>query len=50
MSEFAKRQNLRDLDTSDLMGEVAARMVGERLTYADLTAGGPAYPRQRAKA
>ena len=44
VSEFATRQNLRELDTADLMGEVAARMVGERLTYADLTAGGPAYP------
>ena len=46
VSEFATRQNLRELDTADLMGEVAARMVGERLTYAELTAGGPAYPRR----
>ncbi len=44
VGEFATRQNLRELDTADLMGEVAARMVGERLTYAELTAGGPAYP------
>ena len=27
-SEFATRQNLRELDTADVMGEVAARMVG----------------------
>lgn len=44
VSEFATRQNLRELDTADLMGEVAARMVGQQLTYADLIAGGPAYP------
>ena len=46
VGEFATRQNLRELDTADLMGEVAARMVGARLTYADLTAGGPAYPKR----
>ena len=36
--EFATRQNLRDLDTIDLMQAIAARMVGRRLTYAELTA------------
>lgn len=36
--EFATRQNLRDLDTIDLMGAIAARMIGRRLTYAELTA------------
>ena len=46
VGEFATRQNLRELDTADLMGEVAARMVGERLTYAALTAGGRAYPKR----
>ena len=35
--EFATRQNLRDLDTIDLMGAIAARMIGRRLTYAELT-------------
>ncbi|MCY3783120.1 MAG: IS1595 family transposase [Chloroflexi bacterium] len=46
VDEMATRQSLRELDTADLMGEVAARMVGERLTYADLTAGGRAYPKR----
>ena len=44
VEEFATRQNLRELDAADLVGEVAARMVGQSLTYADLSAGGPAYP------
>ena len=44
VDEMATRQSLRERDTADLMGEVAARMVGRRLTYADLIAGGPAYP------
>ena len=44
VDEMATRQSLREMDTVDLMGEMAARMVGRRLTYADLTAGGPAYP------
>ncbi|MDE2896693.1 MAG: hypothetical protein OXO54_00050 [Chloroflexota bacterium] len=43
---MATRQNLRKLDTADLMGEVAARMVGKRLIYADLTAGASAYPKR----
>lgn len=46
VQEFATRQNLRELDTADVMSEVAARMVGERLTYDALTAGGPAYPKR----
>ena len=46
VNEFATRQGLRELDTARLMGEVAARMAGRRLTYADLTAGGPAYPKR----
>lgn len=36
--EFATRQGLRELDTIDLMQAIAARMVGRRLTYAELTA------------
>ena len=44
--DVATRQNLREMDTAPLMGEIAARMVGQRLTYVDLTAGGPAYPWQ----
>ncbi len=35
--EFATRQGLRELDTIDLMAAIAARMVGRRLTYAQLT-------------
>ena len=35
--EFATRQGLRELDTIDLMGAVVARMIGKRLTYAELT-------------
>ena len=46
VDEMATRQSLREMDTADLMGEMAARMVGRRLTYADLTAGGPAYPKR----
>ena len=46
VDEMATRQSLRERDTADLMGEVAARMVGRRLTYAELTAGGPAYPKR----
>ena len=46
VDEVSTRQSLRELDTADLMGELAARMVGHRLTYADLTAGGPAYPKR----
>lgn len=45
VDEMATRQNLREMDTADLMGEIAARMVGKRLTYEDLTSGGPAYPK-----
>ena len=47
VDEMATRQSLRELDTADLMGELAARMVGQQLTYADLTAGDPAYARRR---
>ena len=46
VDEMATRQSLREMDTADLMGELAARMVGQRLTYADLTAGGRAYPKR----
>lgn len=46
VNEFATRQNLRERDTIDLMGEIAARMIGRRLTYSNLTAGGPAYPKR----
>lgn len=33
VNEFATRQGLRSLDTAAMMGEIAARMVGRRLTY-----------------
>ncbi len=37
-AEFAGRHNLREKDTLAQMGELAAGMVGKRLTYADLIA------------
>lgn len=36
VSEFASRHNARNMDTIDLMRDMAARMVGKRLAYADL--------------
>lgn len=36
VAEFAERHNLREFDTIELMRDVAARMIGKRLMYADL--------------
>ena len=38
VDEFAGRHGVRELDTIDQMGAVARRMVGKRLSYADLIA------------
>lgn len=38
VAEFAGRHNMRDADTADQMGIVAADMVGKRLRYRDLVA------------
>ena len=38
IAEFAGRHNMRDADTIDMMGTVAADMRGKRLKYRDLTA------------
>jgi len=43
VNEFAAGHNIRDLDTVDLMGHVAAAMVGQRLLYRDLVAGDRGY-------
>ena len=47
VGEFEGRHNGRPLDTIDQMAAMARGMLGKRLRYADLTAGGSAYPRQR---
>lgn len=44
VDEIAPRQSRRELDTADLMGEVAVGVVGKQLAYLNLAAGGPAYP------
>ncbi|MCY3956793.1 MAG: transposase [Chloroflexi bacterium] len=46
VDRMATRHSLREMDAAELVAEVAARMVGRRLTYAILMAGGPAYPRR----
>ena len=38
VAEFAGRHNMREANTADQMGIVAADMVGKRLRYRDLTA------------
>lgn len=38
IAEFAGRQNMRNIDTFDQMGEVIADMEGKRLTYKQLIA------------
>ena len=43
VSEFARRHNIRDLDTIDQMAHVAAAMVGRRLMYKDLVGGQRGY-------
>ena len=45
VQEFAGRHNIRPLDTIDQMGAIVRGLDGKRLRYADLTAGGPAYPK-----
>ena len=37
VNEFAGRHNLRPRDTAEIMAEIAARMIGKRLTYRQLT-------------
>ena len=37
VSEFAGRQNIREMDTAVQMAHVVAAMVGKRLLYRDLT-------------
>lgn len=39
IGEFAGRHNIRPLDTIDMMGHIAKKMLGKRLRYSDLTAG-----------
>ena len=48
VGEFEGRHNGRPLDTIDQMAAMARGMLGRRLRYADLIAGGPAYPRRPA--
>lgn len=48
VGEFTGRHNDRDDDTIDQMCATVRGMAGQRLRYADLTAGGPAYPRRAA--
>ena len=42
--EFEGRHNQRDLDTIDQVRGMVRGTEGKRLSYRDLTAGGPAYP------
>ena len=44
MREFEGRHNQRPLDTLDQMVVMMRNAEGKRLRYADLKAGGPAYP------
>lgn len=45
VGEFTGRHNVREEDTIDQMAVIVHGMGGQRLRYADLTAGGPAYPK-----
>ena len=45
VNELAGRHNQRPLPQLERMAALARGMVGQRLRYQDLTAGGPAYPR-----
>ena len=45
VGEFEGRHNRRPLDTVVQMAAMARGMLGRRLPYRDLIAGGPAYPR-----
>ncbi len=44
VDEFEGRHNVRPSDTIQQMAHMVEGMEGKRLRYADLTAGGPAYP------
>ena len=44
INEFSGRHNDRPSDTIAQMAHMVRGMVGKRLRYADLVAGGPAYP------
>lgn len=44
ISEFSGRHNDRPSDTIEQMAHMVKGMVGKRLRYCDLIAGGPAYP------
>ncbi len=44
INEFSGRHNIRPEDTTAQMTAVARGLVGKRLRYRELTAGGPAYP------
>ena len=46
VQKFARRHNIRPLDTIDQMGAIVQGLAGKRLRYDDLTAGGPAYPKR----
>ena len=46
VGEFSGRHSNRPADTLDQMQAMAHGMLGKRLTYDQLTAGGPAYPRR----
>ena len=40
VNEFCVRHNMRDSDTKDQMQSIVANMIGKRLMYRDLIAGG----------
>ena len=44
IDEMATRQSWREFDTITVLEMIAKRLVGKQLSYAQLTAGGPAYP------
>ena len=44
INEMATRQSWREFDTVTILGMIAKRLIGRSLTYAELTAGGRAYP------
>ncbi len=48
VQEFEGRHNRRPLNTIDQMTAMVRGMLGKRLRYRDLIAGGPAYPRRPA--
>ena len=36
VNEFAGRTSMHELDTAEIMAAIARRMIGKRLTYAEL--------------